>query len=229
VRFWRGPVRSPTGSRSFWQERSRLASTTNWRITNLWLSTARGSSWVNWPNLRAGPALIHARALEPGEALIIAPEQLRAMLIAEVELGERIMRALILRRVNLLERGVGGPIIVGRADNGDVLRLAGSLPDLTPLRKKGTRRAVRLLQLNPRFYRHSEIRLVRTRDFGVLSDVVFMWVFGADNLLPLCYQRAPIRFDVAHLSGSRAAPKSLLQDQWIGPVVETRCVNFGVT
>src|SRR5215468_628921 len=46
----------------------------------------------------------------------------------------------------------------------------------------------------PRLYRHSEIRLVRTRDFGVLSGVVFMRVFGADNLLPLCYERAPIRF-----------------------------------
>jgi thioredoxin reductase (NADPH) len=77
--------------------------------------------------LTGRPALIDARALEPGEALIIPPEQLRALLIAEVELGERIMRALILRRVNLLERGVGGPIIVGRADNGDVLRLAGFL------------------------------------------------------------------------------------------------------
>jgi thioredoxin reductase (NADPH) len=77
--------------------------------------------------LAGRPALIDARASEPGEALIIPPEQLRALLIAEVELGERIMRALILRRVNLLERGVGGPIIVGRADNGDVLRLAGFL------------------------------------------------------------------------------------------------------
>ena len=77
--------------------------------------------------LAGRPALIDARALEPGEALIIPPEQLRALLIAEVELGERIMRALILRRVNLLERGVGGPIIVGRADSGDVLRLAGFL------------------------------------------------------------------------------------------------------
>src|SRR5229473_1646578 len=77
--------------------------------------------------LAGRPALIDARASEPGEALIIPPDQLRALLIAEVELGERIMRALILRRVNLLERGVGGPIIVGRADNGDVLRLAGFL------------------------------------------------------------------------------------------------------
>jgi thioredoxin reductase (NADPH) len=77
--------------------------------------------------LAGRPTLIDARALEPGEALIIPPEQLRALLIAEVELGERVMRALILRRVSLLERGVGGPIIVGRADNGDVLRLAGFL------------------------------------------------------------------------------------------------------
>jgi thioredoxin reductase (NADPH) len=38
-------------------------------------------------------------------------------------LGERIMRALILRRVGLLESGSGGPIIIGHQDNGDVLRL----------------------------------------------------------------------------------------------------------
>jgi hypothetical protein len=57
------------------------------------------------------------------EALIIAPDRLRALLVAEADMGERIMRALILRRVGLLETGTGGPIIVGRADNGDVLRL----------------------------------------------------------------------------------------------------------
>ncbi len=37
------------------------------------------------------------------------------------------MRALILRRVGLLETGAGGPVIVGRAENGDVLRLQGFL------------------------------------------------------------------------------------------------------
>ena len=35
------------------------------------------------------------------------------------------MRALILRRVALLDTGAGGPIIVGSADNADVLRLEG--------------------------------------------------------------------------------------------------------
>ena len=57
-----------------------------------------------------------AYAKEPVEALIISPNRLRALLIAEAELGERIMRALILRRVGLLETGVGGPVIVGRAE-----------------------------------------------------------------------------------------------------------------
>jgi thioredoxin reductase (NADPH) len=73
--------------------------------------------------LAGRPSLADAIAAEPVQALIIAPERLRALLVAEADLGERIMRALILRRVGLLETGSGGPIIVGRADNGDVLRL----------------------------------------------------------------------------------------------------------
>ena len=76
--------------------------------------------------LAGRPSLADAIATKPVQALIIAPERLRALLIAEAELGERIMRALILRRVGLLEAGVPGPIIVGRAENGDVLRLQGS-------------------------------------------------------------------------------------------------------
>jgi len=77
--------------------------------------------------LAGRPALVDAVAQEPIEAVIIPPERLRALMIAEAELGERIMRALILRRVALLESGTGGPIILGRAENGDVLRLQGFL------------------------------------------------------------------------------------------------------
>jgi thioredoxin reductase (NADPH) len=77
--------------------------------------------------LAGRPALADAIARKPVQALIIAPERLRALLVAEAELGERIMRALILRRVGLLEIGAGGPIIVGLAENGDVLRLQGFL------------------------------------------------------------------------------------------------------
>src|SRR4051812_427387 len=77
--------------------------------------------------LSGRPSLVDATAQEPVEALIIPPDRLRALLIAEAELGERIMRALILRRVGLIERGTGGPVIVGHAGSADVLRLAGFL------------------------------------------------------------------------------------------------------
>ena len=39
------------------------------------------------------------------ETLVIPPDQLRALLVAEADLGERIMRALILRRVALIRGG----------------------------------------------------------------------------------------------------------------------------
>jgi thioredoxin reductase (NADPH) len=77
--------------------------------------------------LAGRPALVDAHARGPAKLLVIPPERLRALLIAEAELGERIMRALILRRVGLLETGAGGPVIVGRPENGDVLRLEGFL------------------------------------------------------------------------------------------------------
>src|ERR1700726_1405143 len=73
--------------------------------------------------LAGRPALADVTAEEPVQVLIIPPDRLRALMIAEAELGERIMRALIIRRIGLLETGSGGPIIVGFADNGDVLRL----------------------------------------------------------------------------------------------------------
>ncbi|MTV53907.1 cyclic nucleotide-binding domain-containing protein [Massilia buxea] len=63
--------------------------------------------------LAGRPSLVNATAMNEVEALVIPPESLRALVIAEAELGERIVRALILRRVNLLEVGSGGPVLVG--------------------------------------------------------------------------------------------------------------------
>jgi thioredoxin reductase (NADPH) len=57
------------------------------------------------------------------ETLLIKPEQLRALLVAEATLGEHIMRALILRRVGLLEMGAGGPVLIGAPAAADVGRL----------------------------------------------------------------------------------------------------------
>ena len=83
----------------------------------------RGDFLGELAQLAGRPALVDASAEGAVEALIIPPERLRALLVAEAELGEIIMRALILRRSRIFREGAGGLIIVGRADNGDVLRL----------------------------------------------------------------------------------------------------------
>jgi thioredoxin reductase (NADPH) len=48
--------------------------------------------------LSGRPAFVDARATTNVEALLITPEHLSGVIVAEAELGERIMRALILRR-----------------------------------------------------------------------------------------------------------------------------------
>jgi thioredoxin reductase (NADPH) len=68
-------------------------------------------------------SLVDALAATRVEGLVIAPAALRDVLIQEAELGERLMRALILRRVGLLEAQQTGPIIIGRSGSPDMLRL----------------------------------------------------------------------------------------------------------
>lgn len=68
-------------------------------------------------------ALVDGHAEGDVETLLIPPDRLRALLVAEADLGERIMRALILRRVSLIQEGAGGPVLIGPAALGDVARL----------------------------------------------------------------------------------------------------------
>jgi thioredoxin reductase (NADPH) len=72
-------------------------------------------------------ALVDGHAEGDVETLLIPPERLRALLVAEADLGERIMRALILRRVNLIQGGVGGPVLIGQSNSSGVIRLQGFL------------------------------------------------------------------------------------------------------
>jgi len=72
-------------------------------------------------------ALVDGHAEGEVETLLIPPEGLRALLIAEADLGERIMRALILRRVSLIQSGVGGPVLIGAPTSADMIRLQGFL------------------------------------------------------------------------------------------------------
>jgi thioredoxin reductase (NADPH) len=68
-------------------------------------------------------ALVDGHAEGDVETLLIPPDKLRALLVAEAVLGERIMRALILRRVNLFQGGVGGPVLIGPSNSPSVARL----------------------------------------------------------------------------------------------------------
>jgi len=73
--------------------------------------------------LSGQPAFVDVRAIDDVEALLIPPENLRALMIEEPELGERIMRALILRRIVAIETGAGGPVLIGSEFSPDVIRL----------------------------------------------------------------------------------------------------------
>src|SRR5438477_4847950 len=86
----------------------------------------RGNFMGELAGLSGRPYLVDAVALSEVEAIAISPDRLRALLIAEADLGERIMRALILRRVGLIEAGAG-PVIVGSEADADVLRLVNFL------------------------------------------------------------------------------------------------------
>jgi thioredoxin reductase (NADPH) len=68
-------------------------------------------------------ALVDGHAEGDVETLLVSPERLRALMVAEADLGERIMRALILRRVSLIRGGAGGPVLIGPANSAGVVRL----------------------------------------------------------------------------------------------------------
>ncbi|MCS0616474.1 FAD-dependent oxidoreductase [Massilia kyonggiensis] len=63
--------------------------------------------------LSGRPPLADGFAVGELEALVLDAECLRAAIVAEAELGERLMRAFILRRVQLINNKPGGPILIG--------------------------------------------------------------------------------------------------------------------
>ncbi|MBW0006489.1 MAG: FAD-dependent oxidoreductase [Sphingomonas sp.] len=86
----------------------------------------RGNFMGELAQLSGRPYLVNEQALTDVEAVAIGPDRLRALLVAEADLGERLMRALILRRVGLMEAGAG-PIVIGHEGDADVLRLTNFL------------------------------------------------------------------------------------------------------
>lgn len=73
--------------------------------------------------LSGRPALVDGHAEDEVETLLVPPDQLRALIIAEADLGERLVRAMILRRVALIESGSSGPVLIGPPQSAALLRL----------------------------------------------------------------------------------------------------------
>ena len=72
-------------------------------------------------------ALVDGHAEGDVVTLLLPPDKLRALMVAEADLGERIMRALILRRVSLIRDHAGGPVLIGPGNSAGVVRLQGFL------------------------------------------------------------------------------------------------------
>src|SRR3569832_1665085 len=92
------------------------------RVTPL-IDQGPGQFLAEIGQLSERPALVEGEV----RTLLIPPERLRALMAAEADLGERSMRALILRRVNLIRGGAGGPVLIGPGNSAGVIRLQGFL------------------------------------------------------------------------------------------------------
>jgi thioredoxin reductase (NADPH) len=78
--------------------------------------------------LAGRPSIAGARAGADGcTALPFDPVHLRALMIGSADVGEIVMRALILRRVALIAESSAGTILIGQPGSPDILRLQGFL------------------------------------------------------------------------------------------------------
>jgi thioredoxin reductase (NADPH) len=84
--------------------------------------TQRGEFTSDVTQLSNKPAVVDAYVVEDVEAMLVRPDDISAMMISEADLGEKIMRALILRRVLVLERGQG-VVLIGSSGNAQLLAL----------------------------------------------------------------------------------------------------------
>jgi len=68
-------------------------------------------------------SLVRGRVTEPGEFLELSRETLRALITRDAEMSEVIMRAFILRRLALIQHGLGDLVLMGSNHSANTLRL----------------------------------------------------------------------------------------------------------
>ncbi|MDR7095599.1 FAD-dependent oxidoreductase [Hydrogenophaga laconesensis] len=84
---------------------------------------SRGHFMGEVGSLSGKPSLVDGIAEDTVDTLMLTPGQLRALIIAEADLGERLVRALILRRVALIASGASGPVLIGQPASAELMRL----------------------------------------------------------------------------------------------------------
>jgi thioredoxin reductase (NADPH) len=68
-------------------------------------------------------SLVRGRVTEPGDFVELGTEELRSLVARDAELSEIFMRAFILRRLQLVDRGQGNIILMGSRHSSNTLRL----------------------------------------------------------------------------------------------------------
>ena len=68
-------------------------------------------------------ALFRARATKPGSVIELDRQHMMALLQGDDEIGEILMRAFILRRVELVAAGVGDVVLIGSANSAGTFRI----------------------------------------------------------------------------------------------------------
>ncbi|MET0322462.1 MAG: FAD-dependent oxidoreductase [Duganella sp.] len=80
--------------------------------------------------LSDAPTLVNGHAVGDVEALMLTTQSLRALVVADAELGERIVRAFILRRVELIDSAACGPVLVAAHNHARLHALQGWLTSI---------------------------------------------------------------------------------------------------
>src|SRR6188472_4827504 len=73
--------------------------------------------------LSGRPSLFRVRATKPGKVIELNRQQMLALVQTDAELGQILMRAFILRRVELIAAGVGDIVLVGSTYSASTLRI----------------------------------------------------------------------------------------------------------
>ncbi len=88
------------------------------------ITALRPGQFTGEANMLSGRrSLVRVRATESSEVIQLTRTDLLALIQTDAELSETLMRAFILRRVDLIARGLGGVVLVGSVHSPDTLRI----------------------------------------------------------------------------------------------------------